>query len=129
MTHSVLDGLPANLTPFQRAAEMKRCAAALGFDWTDINRLLDHAADELREIREAVATGDRDAIIDEMGDLLFVIANLARFTSTDADEALGVATNKFERRFRRLEALMEARGLTPDTADLSALWREAKQTA
>jgi ATP diphosphatase len=63
------------------------------------------------------------------GDLLFVIANLARFTNTHAEEALSFATNKFERRFRRLEALMAARGLAPDTADLSALWREAKQTA
>ncbi len=126
MTPSLLDNLPDDPSLFRRAATLKSRAGTVGFDWEDVHRLLDHAADELREIRDAVASGDKEAITDEMGDLLFVLANLARFTGTDAEDALRQATAKFERRFRHLENLMAARQLTPATADLGALWREAK---
>jgi len=123
---SVLDDIPPEISPFCRAAEIKRRAASLGFDWTNVDSLLAHAEDELREIREAVASGDKAAITDEMGDLLFVVANLARFTGTDADTALEKGITKFETRFRRLEQLLQERGLSPQNADLEALWREAK---
>lgn len=124
---SVLDHLPENLTPFKTAAEIKRRASTLGFDWANLQHLLSHADEELKEIREAIASGDKAAITDEMGDLLFVIANLARFTETDADAALSGAMQKFSRRFRCVETLMTERSLTPQTADLEALWKEAKQ--
>lgn len=124
---SVLDQIPTDLTPFKTAAEIKRRASTLGFDWTDLRHLLSHADEELQEIREAIASGDKAAITDEMGDLLFIIANLARFTDTDADEALSGAIQKFSRRFRCVENLILERGLTPQTADLESLWKEAKQ--
>ena len=125
---SLLDLSPADklLSPFQRAAEMKCKASTIGFDWRDVDHLLEHAQDELNEIREAVKEGDTTHIQDEMGDLLFVLANLARFTGTSADEALLGAMKKFETRFRCLENLMSERGLSPETADLGALWKEAK---
>ena len=91
---SFLDDIPPEISPFCRAAEIKRRAASLGFDWTNVDSLLAHAEDELREIREAVASGDKAAITDEMGDLLFVVANLARFTGTDADTALEKGVHK-----------------------------------
>lgn len=124
---SVLNNLPTHLTPFKTAAEIKRRASTLGFDWANLQHLLAHAEEELQEIREAIASGNKAAITDEMGDLLFIIANLARFTGTDADEALSGATQKFSRRFRCVENLILERGLTPQTADLESLWKEAKQ--
>lgn len=124
---SRLDNIPAALSLMQQAAETKRRAATLGFDWLTVEDLLRHAEEELAEIREAVASGDKAAITDEMGDLLFVIANLARFTATDADVALSGAIEKFSSRFRCLERLLSERNLDPATADLGALWKEAKR--
>ncbi len=124
---SVLDDVSPALPLMQKAAEIKRRAAAFGFDWLTVEDLLRHAEEELQEIKEAVATGDTAAITDEMGDLLFVIANLARFTGTDADAALSGAIEKFSSRFRCLERLLSERNLDPATADLGALWKEAKR--
>ncbi len=113
-----------------RAAKLGRRAARVGFDWPDAPGVRDKVLEELREVDAAVAAADAGAVLEEMGDLLFALANWSRHLQVDAEEALRGANSKFERRFRVMEDLARARGvalteLGPEQWE--ALWQEAKQ--
>jgi nucleoside triphosphate diphosphatase len=105
-------------------------AAKVGFDWPRIEDVLAKAEEELAELKAAVASGDTVHAEEELGDILFVLANVARWKGLDPDVAMAKANAKFERRFRRVEALLKARGRTPaesSLAEMDALWTETKR--
>jgi nucleoside triphosphate diphosphatase len=127
---SVLSGVPASLPAGQRAVKLQDKAAKVGFDWVRIEDVLAKAEEELAELKAAVASAKSADVEEELGDLLFVLANAARWHGLDPDMAMAKANAKFEGRFRQVEALLRARGKTPVDSDLSemdALWTEAKR--
>lgn len=126
---SVLDGVPASLSGLTRARKLTERAATVGFDWTDPEDVLAKLTEETAELVAEIDDGDPALIEEEYGDLLFVLANLARHLKVDPETALRRANAKFERRFRGVEALLRADGRTPDQATLSEmdrLWDRVK---
>jgi len=128
-THtSVLDGVALAFPALLRAAKVSRRAARIGFDWPDANGVVAKITEEVAEIEaEMQSGGAHERLEDEVGDLLFAAANLARKLEVEPETALRRATAKFERRFRRVEALASARGTGKDLDALEALWQEVKQ--
>ncbi|HZK89006.1 MAG TPA: nucleoside triphosphate pyrophosphohydrolase [Stellaceae bacterium] len=125
---SVLDGIALALPALLRAAKVSRRAARIGFDWPDARGVIAKVNEEIAEIEDEIATGGgRDRLEDEIGDLLFAAANLARKLDIEPETALRRATAKFERRFRRVEALAAERGIGRDLDALEALWRQVKR--
>jgi ATP diphosphatase len=126
---SVLDGVALGLPALTRADKLTRKAAAVGFTWAETESVIDKIDEELAEVRQAVASGDRDHAAEEIGDLLFTVANLARHLDVDPEAALRAANEKFERRFRSIERALAAKGRSPresDLAEMDRLWDEAK---
>lgn len=126
---SVLDGVAAALPGLTRAVKLQNRAARVGFDWPDASHVLAKLAEEAAELEAARAGGDPDALEEEMGDLLFVVANLARHLKVDPEAALRRVNAKFERRFRAVEARLAERGRSPagsDLAEMDALWDAVK---
>jgi nucleoside triphosphate diphosphatase len=126
---SVLDGVALALPALLRAAKIQARAARIGFDWPTAKPVIAKVAEEIAELEtelEQPDGSDRARTEDEMGDILFAAANLARKLDIDPEEALRQATAKFERRFRSVEALAAARGVGADLAALDALWDEVK---
>jgi len=124
---SVLDGVALALPALVRAAKISRRAARIGFDWPDADAVIDKIEEELDEIEDAI--DDRAppaALEEEIGDLLFATANLARKLDIEPETALRRATAKFERRFRRVETLAAERGIGRNLDALEALWQEVK---
>jgi MazG family protein len=132
-TRSVLDGVPAALPGFTRAVKLQNKAARVGFDWPSLSPVMEKLQEELKELEEAVAgtePDDRDNIEEEFGDLLFVVANVARHLHLDPEAALRRANQKFIRRFHAIERKLAEQGRTPLQSDLSEmdrLWDEAKR--
>jgi ATP diphosphatase len=131
---SALDGVPLALPALLRAFKLSKRAARAGFDFERATETADKVAEELGEVREAAkASGGAAAsaeLFEEVGDLLFAAANLARKLEVDAEAALRAANRKFERRFHGMERLAAARGLEFATLDLAAqeaLWQEVKR--
>ena len=128
---SALAGVSRGLPAWRRARKLQQRAAEVGFTWPDAAPVLDKLAEELGEVREAVAAdAGRDRIEDEIGDMLFVLVNLCRHTGTDFDRALRHANAKFERRFRAMEQhARERRGSlgAHSLSEQEALWREVKR--
>lgn len=127
---SVTEGIPRSLPALRRADQVQRRAARVGFDWPNPAGVLDKLDEEIRELREAAAGGDRKRISDELGDLLFTLVNMARAWQLDAEDLLKEATDKFIRRFRHMEEHAEAGGKSLSAmtaAELDALWTAAKQ--
>jgi len=109
-----------------RAEKLQRRASTVGFDWNNAHLVLDKLAEEAREVLDAPTQEERE---EEIGDLLFVVTNLARHLKVDPEAALRAANDKFTRRFRHIEAALAARGVKPGGASLEemeALWQEAK---
>jgi ATP diphosphatase len=130
-SHSALDGVALSLPALMRADKLQKRAARTGFDWAEPEPIFDKLDEETQELKEAMASGDAEAILDEMGDLLFVAANLARRLNVDPEIALRQANAKFERRFRAMEALASERGQDFTALDLDAqeaLWQDVKKT-
>jgi nucleoside triphosphate diphosphatase len=126
---SALDGVGAALPSLTRAEKLQGRAARVGFDWPEAAPVLDKIAEEIGELRQAMEEGTPGHIADELGDLLFAMVNLARHVETDPEQALRAACRKFERRFRRVEALLAEAGSTVEAAsldDMEAQWRRAK---
>ena len=122
----VLDDVPAALPALVRAEKLQKRASSVGFDWNNAAHVLDKIAEEAREVEEARSQAARE---EELGDLLFVIANLARHLKVDPEAALRAANEKFTRRFRHIEAALAAQGSSPEAATLAqmeALWQDAK---
>ncbi|PZR84781.1 MAG: nucleoside triphosphate pyrophosphohydrolase [Stutzerimonas stutzeri] len=126
----VLAGVPTTLPSLTRAWKLQAKASTVGFDWNDARLVLDKIREETAEIDEALASGDKAAIKEEIGDLLFVIANLARHVDADPEACLTAANAKFERRFAGIEAALEQDGRKPADASLDemeALWQRVKR--
>lgn len=127
---SVLDGVPVALPGLTRAEKLTRRAARAGFDWPDAGAVFAKLDEEIAELRHEVDHGgDAARIADEMGDLLFSAANLARHLGVDPEAAMRGANAKFERRFHHIEERLRAGGSTPEDASLDEmdrLWNEAK---
>jgi MazG family protein len=124
-----LAGLPPTLPPLLMAFRLQERAAGVGFDWPDANGPLDKVKEELAEVELATGDGPRDAIEDELGDLLFAVVNLARKLSINPGSALERANDKFKKRFEGVEELARERGLELGRAtleQLDALWDEVK---
>ena len=125
---SLLDDVATALPALMRSEKLQRRASSIGFDWNDAALVVDKIAEEAREI---VAAGtDQAKREEEVGDLLFVVANLARHLKVDPEAALRAANAKFTRRFKHIETSLAARGVVPGAASLEemeALWQEAKK--
>ena len=124
-----LDGVALGLPALTRALKLQKRAARVGFDWTDSADVLAKIAEEAHELHAARETLDQDAIEDEFGDLLFIMVNLARHLSVDAEAALRSTNAKFTRRFHHIEAELKRQGRLPQDAtleEMDALWDAAK---
>ncbi|AHM05193.1 Nucleoside triphosphate pyrophosphohydrolase MazG [Roseibacterium elongatum DSM 19469] len=125
----VLDDVALHLPALMRAEKLQKRAVRVGFDWPEIGMVVDKIAEEARELAEARETLPQDKIEEELGDLLFVVANLARHLKVDPEVALRAANAKFLRRFHHIEATLAERGKRPEDsnlAEMDALWEAAK---
>ncbi len=134
-TGSLLDEVPTALPALTRAIKLQSKAAKVGFDWPTLSPVLAKLKEELAELEDAIAKSaagsetSARAIDEEFGDLLFVVANLARHLKLDPEASLRAANQKFVRRFRYIEVRLAADGRTPsdsDLAEMDALWNDAK---
>lgn len=126
---ATLESVPRAFPALMRAQKVQKRAGKAGFDWPDIQGALDKIPEESAELQEALASGDKEAVSEEMGDLLFAVVNVARFAGVDAEEVLQRSTDKFICRFAGLEALAAGRGLDMKKAslqELDELWDEVK---
>lgn len=127
---SVLDNIPKALPGLARAQKLQKKAAKQGFDWDQIEDVIAKLDEEVEEFKEAFKNDDTPHMTEEMGDLLFVIVNLARFKKIDAEEALRGTNNKFIRRFQHIEQEVAKRGKTLKETSLEEMeqyWQEAKK--
>lgn len=126
----ILDGVAMGLPALTRAIKLQNRAARVGFDWPSTDEVLDKLREEIAELAQARAGLSPDAIEDEFGDIMFVMANLARHIKIDPEAALRRTNAKFTRRFSRIEDWLREAGKTPATSDLAemdALWNRAKR--
>lgn len=122
--------MPQALPALSRAAKLQKRAAQVGFDWPEALPVLDKVREELDEVLEAMSENDPQAIAEELGDLLFAVANLARHLKVEPEAALRAANGKFERRFRFIEQALREAGRPIENCsldELDALWGEAKK--
>jgi ATP diphosphatase len=127
---SALDGVAAGLPALTRAVKLQNRAARVGFDWPDAGAVLDKIAEEAAELVAERDRGGQARLTEEYGDLMFVMANLARHLRIDPEAALRAANLKFTRRFGAVEAALAARGSSPAEStleEMDALWDEAKR--
>jgi ATP diphosphatase len=125
----VLDGVAVGLPALLRAMKLQKRAARVGFDWPSTDQVIDKIIEESRELVEARDTLTQDEVEEEMGDLLFVVANLARHLNVDPEAALRRTNAKFIRRFNAVEDALIAKGSSPEQSNLEemdALWDAAK---
>ncbi len=126
---SLLDGIPSKLPALHRAYQMTAKASRVGFDWPRLEDILVKMREEASELVEAQSGKDANKIADEVGDLLFVAVNVARFLGIDPETALGHSNRKFYDRFRYVESAVKQQGRQlKDTtlAEMDALWEQAK---
>ena len=129
--HSLMAGIPAGMAELQRSVKLQKRAAKVGFDWGSPGPVMQKFEEELGEMRQAMDSGSRDAMEDELGDLLFVATNLARQLKIDPGTALRRANAKFERRFRAMEDTagghdaLDAMSLE----SMESLWQTVKKSA
>ncbi len=127
--HGALAGVPVGLPALTRAAKLSSRAARVGFDWPDASSVLDKLDEEVRELEAELPQGDPARLADELGDMLFVLANLARKLGLDPETCLRGANDKFARRFAAVEHTLAEQGSTPAEAGLAAMeaaWQAAK---
>ena len=125
----LLAGVPRSLPALMEAKQIAGRAAGAGFDWNNVDEVLDKLREELAELDEARRARSQEALQDEIGDLLFVIVNIARFLKVDPEQALRGTNSKFRRRFGHVEQSLEAQGKSPEeatTEEMERLWQEAK---
>ncbi len=127
---SLLDDVPAALPALTRAVKLQKRAGTVGFDWNDVGPVMAKLSEEIAEVEtELAGDADHDRLEDEIGDVLFVIANLARHLAIDPEKALRRTNEKFRRRFGHIETQLAARGRSLDEAELDemeAIWQAAK---
>ena len=126
----MLAGVAAALPALLRAQKLQKRAARSGFDWPEVEPVLDKLQEEINEVREAVGQQDQAAMFEEIGDLLFSVVNLARHLGVDAEEALRAGNRKFISRFSHIEQSLQQAGQSIEQQDLQALeslWQAAKR--
>ena len=126
---SLLDGIPSKLPAMHRAYQMTAKASRVGFDWSQLDDILLKLKEETSELLEAHAQKDTQKVADEIGDLLFVAVNIARFLGIDPETALSRSNRKFDRRFRHIESAIKRQGRElkdASLAEMDVLWEEAK---
>ena len=126
----LLDDIPANLPALTRAAKLQSKASSVGFDWNDVSLVLAKISEEMREVAEVLEGTDREAVQEEIGDLLFAVVNLARHAGIDPEAALRGGNAKFSRRFGHIEEQLRSAGRPLRDAtlmEMETLWIEAKQ--
>ncbi len=126
---SVLEGVPREMPALARAERLTEKASRIGFDWPAADGARAKIAEELAELDAAMASGDQGAVEDELGDVLFAVANLARKLSVPPEEALRRAVGRFIERFQLVERELERRGLSHGSAtleEMDRLWEQAK---
>lgn len=127
---SVLDSVPSGMPSLLRCHKVSNCAVKAGFDWDNIDGVLEKVREEFEEFAEVVHTDDKIAIADELGDILFTLVNVARFVGIHSETALAGSIDKFERRYRYMEKLLkEQSACLKDLSkkDKEKLWDRAKQ--
>ena len=127
---SLLDDVPLALPALTRAVKLSKRAAGVGFVWPTVGEVMAKLHEEVGELEAEIAAGDLEKARQELGDVLFVVANLARTLEVDPEDALRFTNAKFARRFGHIEARLAERGRTPEQSDLAemdALWDEAKR--
>lgn len=125
-----LDGVARNLPALLRAIKLQKRAARVGFDWPETTEVLAKLQEEAAELVEARDTLTQDEVVEEMGDLLFVMANLARHLDVDPEEALRKTNAKFTRRFGAIETALSQQGKRPEDStleEMDSLWDQVKQ--
>ena len=128
-TASLLDDVPVGLPALTRAVKLSKRAAGVGFVWPTVQDVMAKLHEEVGELEAEIAAGDLEKARQEMGDVLFVVANLARTLEVDPEDALRFTNAKFARRFQHIEARLAERGKTPaesNLAEMDALWDDAK---
>src|SRR6266446_2449861 len=129
---SLLEGIPTRLPAIHEAHQISSRAARVGFDWPDIEGVLEKLQEEIRELRDAISSPEESRqarLEDEMGDLLFVMINIARFLKIDSESALKRANRKFKTRFQHMESALARSGKSLEDAsmaEMEALWQRAK---
>lgn len=126
---SILDDVPVHFPALLEANKISGRAAKTGFDWPDADGVFDKIGEEIQELRESITDGDKDAIAEELGDLLFALTNLARKLDIEPETALKAANRKFRGRFHQLERSFRADGVNLETAGLEEMerrWQAAK---
>lgn len=124
-----MDSVSKALPSLMRSTKIQQKAAKVGFDWENVDGAFDKLTEEVAELKEAISEGDKDHQIEELGDLLFSVVNVARFLKIDSEEALYRACDKFSDRFRKVEQLANERNIDMKTAkleELDSLWDEVK---
>lgn len=127
---SLMEGLPQSLPALLQARRVQERAAQVGFDWENIAGVWQKLQEEINELRDAVQTGLRAAIQNELGDLLFTVVNLARFLEADPEEALRQAVKKFVQRFQAVEAELASQGKNwrdSSLYELDEIWNRLKK--
>jgi nucleoside triphosphate diphosphatase len=128
---SLMDDVPLALPALARALKLQKRAARVGFDWREAQPIMDKLHEEIGELNEAMAASAPKAkLADELGDILFVVANIARHLGIDPEDALRGTNAKFVRRFKHVEATVAARGATLGEVSLDemeAAWNDAKR--
>jgi tetrapyrrole methylase family protein/MazG family protein len=128
---SILEGVRKDSSSLSRAYQLTRIASRAGFDWPNIEGVLEKLDEEMREFREALALQDRKKICEEIGDLFFVLANVSRFLHLHPDEALKKTLDKFVSRFHYIEASLHREGKSlrqSDLIEMDRLWEESKKS-
>lgn len=131
-TAEAMDSVARSLPALWRCEKIQAKAAKTGFEWPDTDAALDKVEEETRELREAVASSNADAVAEELGDLLFAAVKVARFAGVDPEQAAHAACEKFIRRFATMEAAAADSGVPLEQrtlAQMQPLWQQAKQTA
>jgi tetrapyrrole methylase family protein/MazG family protein len=127
---SILEGAPKDSPSLSRAYQLTRRASRAGFDWPNIEGVLNKLDEEMREFREALSLRDRRRIREEIGDLLFVMANVSRFLKINPEEALKKTLDKFLSRFRYIETSLHGVGKSlhqSNLIEMDRLWEESKR--
>jgi tetrapyrrole methylase family protein/MazG family protein/ATP diphosphatase len=129
---SILQGVSTKIPALLEAFQLTERASRVGFDWADARQVMDKVEEEIRELKASIAepSPNQESVREEVGDLLFVVANVARLLQIDPELALRAANRKFKRRFRHIELELHNRGRTLSEStleEMDALWDEAKQ--
>ena len=127
---SILEGVRKDSSSLSRAYQLTRIASRAGFDWPNIEGVLKKLDEEMREFREALALQDRKKILEEIGDLFFVLANVSRFLHLHPDEALKKTLDKLVSRFHYIESSLHREGKSlrqSDLVEMDRLWEESKK--